>query len=209
MNTEHDSEAPDAEPVITEMRGTSIRFAPELNRAIKQGRFLAKETERGVLLVAAAMFEDQLRLTLLSFLAPGGTSEYLVGRRGPLASFGSRMDACYSLGLITLNELRWLKLIEELRNLCAHEWHLSDFSSIIAELKVQKRDVEHAERLAALEDTRTRIEGGDKPDGMRLAFEATVAHLMINMVYRPAKVAREKRTIREGTDWDAETPIPK
>ncbi len=208
MSDENRQQEPNSQVRTATVSPSSITFAPEITRAIKQGKFLAAETERGVIIVGAAMFDSQLENILINFLAPCTTAKDLLSPRGALGSFSARMKACYALGLITLSEYKWLEFVEDLRNMCAHRWDIADFASVLTQLPESRRK-QHQDRLKILEVGHPDFPDETGPKNTRIRFERIVAGVMADMLYRPSRVVKERRTIRQLTDWDSAPDDPK
>lgn len=82
------------------------------------------ETDRGAVLVGAALIDDRLERLLRShFLGVKESSELLVGANAPLGSFSARIKTAYCLGLITDMEHHECDIIRRVRNEFAHKLH--------------------------------------------------------------------------------------
>lgn len=104
----------------------------------KFGDSLDKESDRATLIVAAAVFEDQLGVILEKFLLTDGGPELM----RELDSFSKRILAARALGLISKGIAQSLEIVRKMRNKAAHrpdEVRLSDpeFSDAIDELARQ------------------------------------------------------------------------
>ena len=86
------------------------------------------ETPRGIVILAGAFLDAQLRNLISKFLIdePKITEDLLggedIGER-PLSSFGSRIKVAYSLGLISRSVYDDLIIIKKIRNKFAHRMH--------------------------------------------------------------------------------------
>jgi hypothetical protein len=80
------------------------------------------ESDRAAVILGAAKLDSILGHILDRFLlpAPGNTDELLDGD-APLATFSSKINACYRLGLISAGFAKSLHLIRRIRNSFAHE----------------------------------------------------------------------------------------
>lgn len=157
--------------VVAPPGGIRVKINPQLRDALDQRTFLAKESERGAIIVGAAILDAQIEELLLAFLAPTETSEYLVSQKGPLGNFGARINAAYTLGLITAEVKKRMTLVMALRNLCAHEWNLDSIESTVTEL--EERDKHQSQHVKSLDWLKA-----DVPElGWRSAFEEAMGDL--------------------------------
>jgi mannitol operon repressor len=91
---------------------------------------LQRETDRGLPLVAAALLDEKLLEALQSFLCIGKSAErLLIEPNAPLGTLSSRIEACFSLGLIDEFEYQEISLIRKIRNVFAHSKHGLSFSN--------------------------------------------------------------------------------
>jgi len=82
---------------------------------------LNQESDRGSVLMAAAFIEDKLGCLLESyFIQNDKVSKRLLRGNGPLATFSSKIDLSFLLGLIPENILNDLHLLRKIRNDFAH-----------------------------------------------------------------------------------------
>ena len=84
---------------------------------------LRSESDRGCVLLAASLLEDELENHLLRHLLPPAKEvDELFAReaRGPLSAFSDKINLAYRLGLITKGERVIFHQLRELRNACAH-----------------------------------------------------------------------------------------
>jgi DNA-binding MltR family transcriptional regulator len=87
---------------------------------------LNEESDRGMVLVGASFFDNQLKIILQSFFRDMPSSSSLFdGPAGPLHSLSSRILACHALGLISDMEFEDLQIIRKLRNKFAHDIQVS------------------------------------------------------------------------------------
>ena len=91
--------------------------------------------ERGLMLSLAAFAEDSLGELISAFMRPvGSTKRLLEGFNAPLGTFSSRIQATYSLGLISKEQYSNLEHLRKIRNEFSHSWQpLSFKDSKIAE----------------------------------------------------------------------------
>jgi DNA-binding MltR family transcriptional regulator len=94
----------------------------------EEAKQLAKESERGVAIIAAAYLDEQLHQLIANFLVDDEkeVDELLGGDTcfgSALGSFDSRIRAAYCLGLISRDEYYDLKIIKKIRNQFAHRLH--------------------------------------------------------------------------------------
>ena len=81
---------------------------------------LAKESDRGAVLISTGYMEKVLKDILVAYLIEGGTSDALFDN-GALATFSARAAACHALGLISDDEFHDIQLIRKIQNYLAHE----------------------------------------------------------------------------------------
>lgn len=83
---------------------------------------LRAETDRGVALVCAAYLDEELRALLeKTFVNVPNIIGKLFEGTGPLATFSSRIDLAFAIGLLSGESHRALHLIRKIRNDFAHE----------------------------------------------------------------------------------------
>ena len=86
----------------------------------------SEESGRGAVLVAAAMLDDILGKLIGAFLVENEDLEKLLnGFNAPLGSLSARILAAYSLGLLSKEEYEECRRIQKIRNLFAHDVHIS------------------------------------------------------------------------------------
>lgn len=89
--------------------------------ALKLRTVLTKETDRGCALMSAAFLDDQLKKLIGAFLVDDKkVSGKLFNGYSPLATFSSRIDMAYVLGLISKETRLNLTLLRKIRNDFAH-----------------------------------------------------------------------------------------
>lgn len=100
----------------------NIKFSQQAKDAFEFRRSLTPETDRGCALMAAAYLDSQLaELLKLYFVDDSRLAKDLFEHNGPLASFSSRIDVAFALGLIGPHARRELHLIRRIRNDFGHE----------------------------------------------------------------------------------------
>jgi mannitol operon repressor len=143
---------------------------------------LQRETDRGLPLVGAALIDERLQETLRSFFCVERPSDKLLdSANAPLGTFSSRIQACYSLGLIDDYEYAEIELIRKIRNEFAHAKHGTSFRT---------------EKIKGLCSTlRSDLpEGGGYPTkDARFRFTNAVISIVTRLYYRPDYVALERR----------------
>lgn len=94
---------------------------PFFDEVMEFRRALTPETDRGCALMAAAYLDEQLgRLLRAAFVEDVKVLDALLESIGPLATFSSRIDLCYALGLLPPLVRRDVHLIRKIRNEFAH-----------------------------------------------------------------------------------------
>jgi hypothetical protein len=98
---------------------------------------LARESERGAVIVSAALIDEALEDLIKAKLMPSPKKEdeLFVGTYAPLESFSAKTDFAYRLGLIGISTRNSLHQIRKLRNDFAHLSAIETFESN----KVQNR----------------------------------------------------------------------
>jgi hypothetical protein len=90
---------------------------------------LGMETDQGVALVSAAYLGEELRMLLEKmFVHSPKTIHALFEGAGPLATFSSRIDLAFAVGLLSQEPHRLLHLIRKIRNDFAHQHHEMSFT---------------------------------------------------------------------------------
>ena len=93
-------------------------------------RELQSESDRGLALIAAALIDEKLLETLLSFLCGDEVKERLLkSSNAPLGTFSARADACFAMGLIDEFEFHEISLLRKVRNEFAHAKHGMSFQN--------------------------------------------------------------------------------
>lgn len=100
-------------------------------KAVEILDILAKEGDRGCVLVATALLEEAIELHLRARLVSSPSkSDELVSRSSmvPISSFSAKIDLAYRIGLFPHNERSIYHQLRKLRNECAHSSSNQDFS---------------------------------------------------------------------------------
>lgn len=83
---------------------------------------LIMENERAGIILGAAQLDAQLERILKKFIMPYFNQKHdMFDFNGPLGTFSSRINMCFSLMLIDRTETEALHLIRSIRNDCSHE----------------------------------------------------------------------------------------
>lgn len=86
---------------------------------------LEKESDRGVVLVTIAVLDDMLTMRLKNIFKKGNSEareRLLKSALGVLSGFSSKVDICFCLGIIPQHIYKDIRLLNKLRNKCAHEY---------------------------------------------------------------------------------------
>lgn len=158
------------------------KFVEELNR----------ETDRGLPLVAAALIDEKLFETLQAFFVEGKSSNKLLAEgNAPLGTFSSRIEACYSLGLIDELEYQEIGLIRKVRNEFAHAKHGLSFQTE----KIKGYCTSFKSDLP---------QGSGYPiNEPRFRFINAVVCIVLRLYYRAAWVQKERREPKSWVTADA------
>lgn len=94
---------------------------------------LLKESDRGCVILGAAMLDELLEELLTSFCrqAPQDVKSSvkpLFRGFAPLSTFSARIQVAYALGILPNHVRDDLEIIRRIRNDCAHDWEQLDFS---------------------------------------------------------------------------------
>jgi DNA-binding MltR family transcriptional regulator len=82
---------------------------------------LEAQTDRGMAIIGAAYLEERLTEAIRSrFVSENEQADELLSYKGPLGTFGAKIDAAYAFGLIGEVTRRDLHLIRYIRNDFAH-----------------------------------------------------------------------------------------
>jgi DNA-binding MltR family transcriptional regulator len=103
-------------------------------RMMKRILELLDESDRGAVIVAAALLEDDIDEVLKKVIKGYNVSEKhikaMFDLNGPLSSFSSKILVCYGFGLISKEIYDDLTKIRKLRNKFAHSTEKIDFLSV-------------------------------------------------------------------------------
>lgn len=154
---------------------------PEIETLATFLNAFSKESDRGAPLVAAAMLDERLREILAAFMTKSRATEALLtGFNAPLGTFSARANAAYSLGLIQEDEFKEITAIRKIRNEFSHDWQPLPFETgPVAALCAQLpwRGPKEHESGASQRDR----------------FNAAVAMLLVDLMWRVRLVGRERR----------------
>jgi mannitol operon repressor len=91
---------------------------------------LARESDRGLALVAAALIDEKLAQTLAAFFCETyKAARLLTDANAPLGNFSARIQLCFALGLIDEFEHNEIELLRKVRNEFAHARHGTSFGN--------------------------------------------------------------------------------
>ncbi len=151
---------------------------------------LRSESDRGMVLISTGYLEEQLKQVLLAFFIEDASLTSLVeGGNAPLGTFSGRITTCYALGLIRKTEHDDLHQLRRIRNEFAHSIHTTfETQSVVDRCKTlhHKAHDYTSEKMGAVVVP---------PNGQ---FNSAATAIILNLVNRPAYVAKEKR---KAIDW--------
>ena len=153
---------------------------------------LKRETDRGLPLVGAALIDEKLLETLQAFIIEGKSSKKLLTKgNAPLGTFSSRIEACFSLGLIDKFEYQEISLIRKIRNEFAHARHGISFQTekIIGYCTSLKSEVPE-------------LEGYSTKDP-KFIFMSAIVCIVLRLLNRTAWVVKERRELKA---WEIVDP---
>jgi mannitol operon repressor len=131
-------------------------------------------------LTAVAMLDDLLGRVLQSFLIDNeGTKALMEGPFAPIGTLAAKAAAAYAMGLISADEKREIDTLRKIRNVFAHEVHVSFSSEKVAKLCVKL--------MFCAEAT-----GNIAVDSSRGQFSTSSAFMILSLTNRPHYV-RERR----------------
>jgi len=159
-----------------------LEHAEDLASFVKE---LQTETDRGLPLVGAALIDEKLRNTLESFFIEGKSArKLLTDPYAPLGTFSSRVEACYSMGLIDNFEYQEIGLIRKIRNEFAHARHGLSF--------------ENKKIMGLCASLQSPLpENSDYPvDTPRFRLVNAIVCIVLRLFYRPEWVEKERRESR-------------
>ncbi|GAB58568.1 hypothetical protein [Rheinheimera nanhaiensis] len=156
------------------------QFLDEANRENASG------TERGLVLVWAAMLDEMLCRLLERFLVQDAVTEKVLrgGSSGPLTSFSSRTKVAFSLGLIAKDEMQAIDKVRAIRNDFAHKVGVS---------------LEEQSFRSKCEDIYSKTVGDSYIFEARHFYSAGCARLLIVLSNRIAEIEGERRQERVET----------
>jgi hypothetical protein len=95
-------------------------------------RQLSQETDRGAVIIAAALLDNALKSMLQSRLCPSieRDDELFEGAYAPFNNFAAKIDLAFRVGLIRAEVRKSFHLVRKLRNDFAHRAHEIDFSDM-------------------------------------------------------------------------------
>lgn len=149
------------------------QFLDEANRENASG------TERGLVLVWAAMLDEMLCRLLERFLVEDKVSQKVLrgGPGDPLTSFSSRTKVAYSLGLIAKDEMQAIDTVRAIRNDFAHKVGIS---------------LEDQSFRSKCEDLYSRTVGDDATFEARHLYSAGCVRLFLVLSTRIAEIEGER-----------------
>jgi hypothetical protein len=153
----------------------------EFNAFMKE---LNKESDRGAVLISAAMIDDLLERTILAFLLENEkTKRLLDGFNAPLGTLAARALAAFSLGLLSETEYHDCEQLRKIRNAFAHNVHMSFEDQSV-------KDICKNLELAAKDYGEIRVD----PRGQ---YATAAAALILDLTNRPHYAAQRRLKYNE------------
>jgi len=92
-------------------------------------KLIARESDRGAILVSASILEESLKGLIIARLLPSDDSDdrLFSGAIAALSTFAARTEMAYRLGIITEDTKRMLNVFRKLRNQFAHDYTVESF----------------------------------------------------------------------------------
>ncbi|MGP8250501.1 MAG: MltR family transcriptional regulator [Terracidiphilus sp.] len=138
---------------------------------------LQKESDRGAVLISAALLDDLLERCMHSFLLDHSRVDQLLDN-GPLGSFGARILAAFALGMLSESEYQDCERVRKVRNSFAH--------GVGCSFENQKvKDICSSFVFVAKP-------GALKDHGPRERYLSSVLSLLISLSRRPAELSRRR-----------------
>ncbi|MCH7692683.1 MAG: transcriptional regulator [Proteobacteria bacterium] len=155
-----------------------LKTHPHLQEFVAFLEHLKIESERGQVLISAAMLDDLLMQIIQAFLIKGDSANKLLsGFNAPLGSLSSRVEAAHALGLISREERSDATIIRKIRNEFAHT------------LAVSFEDQQVKDKCAALHFSANDYE--DVVVSPRGQFSTAATALILNLTNRPHYVGKK------------------
>ena len=112
----------------------TVYLAPGVTQILDADQFksfrdrLSSESDRGLVLVSAALIDDLMTDRLKTVLHNGDkrTLTGLFEGFGPFSSFSAKIDTLYCMGDLAKSAHRHAHMVRKVRNHCAHNW--ADFT---------------------------------------------------------------------------------
>ena len=108
---------------------------------------LSKESHRGSILVSIAILDAMLKARLKQLLDRGNSEardRLLSPPLGRLSSFSAKVDFAFCIGLLPRPMYDDIRLLNKLRNQCAHDWEAFEFTEEIFDKFVQPMNMKRA-----------------------------------------------------------------
>ncbi|MDO8715109.1 MAG: hypothetical protein Q7K13_11675 [Polynucleobacter sp.] len=136
--------------------------------------------EQGLVLTLAAFADDSLRELLLSYMFDNAATKKLVsGFDAPLGTFSAKINAAFSLGLITPGQYSDLEHTRKIRNIFSHTWH---------EVSFQVPSVE--KHILALSYSNLHLVF---PNTLREKLETSISSLLLELKVAISRIAKERK----------------
>jgi hypothetical protein len=160
----------DIERVIAHLRSPGL--VAQYNAFLGE---MHRESDRAAAVLAGAYLDESLRRILESSVAGDSKlkARLLHGEGAPLGTFGARIIACYSFGLISRDEFHDLERVRKIRNDFAHKQHGFSFSASAASI--------HASQMKSFTLLKTFATHSDTP---RKIFNLSVVALSVALLLR-------------------------
>ncbi len=144
---------------------------------------LNKESERGAVLISAAMIDDLLERTILAFLMDHAEAKKLLdGFNAPLGTLAARALAAFSLVLLSETEYRDCERLRKVRNAFAHNVHMSFEDQSV-------KDICKNLELSAKDYGEVRVDA-------RGQYTSAATALILNLTNRPHYAAQRRLKFR-------------
>lgn len=81
---------------------------------------LIADSDRAAIIIAVSILEDSLGAGIRCYFMMPESSDALLSNGGPLSTFAAKIEMARQLGLVAEREANHLKVLKDIRNVCAH-----------------------------------------------------------------------------------------
>lgn len=116
---------------------------------------ISNESDRGAVLVSAALIDDGLKQLIVKKLVSSGSKvdRLFDGGNAPLGTFSARIEMAYRLGLIQQSTKELLNIFRKIRNEFAHHYDEVSFNDVRVRQRLKSLFSKHDDIMTALMET--------------------------------------------------------